>query len=188
MTMNQVENALDVDDNYQNWVYRNRLKGAIAAGFVATQIGTIWGYYAVGIGLPSLPFPAYNGALFSPASLKADFSGFSDVPSWFLGQSVHFLNGIVFAILFALVAYKSLPTFLPQMKSIQKGLVFGVTQTIVSLGFLFPYVYVPKQGYGLFAFSGPDGWKLPVAVLLWHLIYGAILGLLYDPKKSESKG
>lgn len=30
-------------------------------------------------------------------------------------------------------------------------------------------------------------WKLPFAVLLWHLIYGALLGLPYDPKKPSTK-
>jgi hypothetical protein len=195
MDASDIENALDVDDRYQNWVYRHPVKGAILAGVVATQIGTIWGYYAVGIGLPSLPFPAYNGLLFSPASVKFAADGSSDfgnVGSWFLGQSVHFTNGIVFALMFALVAYKTLPTFMPKMKSVQKGLVFGVVQTIVSLGFLFPYVYAPRAGFGIFSFgdnafgNNHDHWKLPFAVLLWHLVYGAILGLLYDPKKADA--
>ena len=31
---------------------------------------------------------------------------------------------------------------------------------------LVPYAYVPHQGYGFFSFYGPDGWKLPAAVLL----------------------
>lgn len=194
--MDDIERVLDVDDRYQHWVYRHPVAGAALAGFVATQIGTIWGYYAVGIGLPSLPFPAYNGLLFSPASVHFNADGtsdFSNVGSWFLGQSIHYVNGIVFGLIFALLAYKTLPTFLPKMKSVQKGLVFGVGQTIVSLGFLFPYVYAPKQGFGIFSFgannfgTNPDHWKLPFAVLLWHLIYGAVLGLLYDPKRPDTK-
>jgi len=139
MTAAGIEQMLDVDDRYQNWVYRHPVAGAALAGFIATQIGTIWGYYAKGIGLPSLPFPNYNGALFAPSSVAKDFSNFGNTGSFFVGQSVHFVNGIVFALMFALVAYKSLPTFLPKMQSIQKGMVFGVVQTIVSAGFLFPY-------------------------------------------------
>jgi hypothetical protein len=192
-----MENALDVDDRYQNWVYNNPVKGALLAGFVATQIGTIWGYYAVGIGLPSLPFPAYNGLLFSPSSVQFSPEGapldFANVGSWFLGQSIHMVNGVVFALMFAFLAYNKLPTFMSKMKSVQKGLVFGTTQTIVSLGFLFPYVYAPRAGFGFFSFgdngfgNNHDHWKLPVAVLLWHWVYGAILGLFYDPKKASSK-
>ena len=190
MAMDDIERVLDVDDRFQHWVYRNPVKGAALAGFVATQIGTIWGYYAVGIGLPSLPFPNYNGNLFSQ---QLDGSKFTDPVHWFLGQSVHFTNGIVFALMFALVAYKTLPTFMPRMKSVQKGMVFGVIQSIISIGFLFPYVYARKLGFGFFSFganklgSNADHWKLPFAVLLWHLVYGAILGLLYDPKRPDSK-
>jgi hypothetical protein len=65
---------------------------------------------------------------------------------------------------------------------VAKGLIYGVVMTIISMGVLVPYAYAPKQGYGLFCFSGPDGWKLPAGVLLWHLIYGAVIGLLYQPK------
>jgi hypothetical protein len=103
------------------------------------------------------------------------------------------VNGVVFALLFALISYNKLPTFLPKMKSIQKGLIFGTVQTVVSLGFLFPYVYAPKAGFGVFSFgnnafgNNPDQWKLPVAVLLWHWVYGGVLGLLYDPKRADTR-
>jgi hypothetical protein len=30
-----------------------------------------------------------------------------------------------------------------------------------------------------------DHWKLPFAILLWHLIWGAILGYLYDPRRPD---
>jgi len=187
MVVDDLEGALDIDDRYQRWVYRHPIGGAALAGFLATQVATIWGYYGIGIGLPSLPFPAYNGLLFSRPSVAADFSDFGNPSSWWLGQSIHYVNGIAFALLFALVAYKSLPTFFGKFKSVQKGMVFAIIQTIISLGFLFPYVYAPKSGFGIFSFgdnafgNNPDHWKLPFAVLLWHLIYGALLGLLYDP-------
>ncbi|HEY5424281.1 MAG TPA: hypothetical protein VIK05_12445 [Ilumatobacteraceae bacterium] len=187
MVVDDLERALDIDDRYQRWVYRHPIAGASLAGFLATQVATIWGYYGIGIGLPSLPFPAYNGLLFSRPSVAADFSDFGNPSSWWLGQSIHYVNGIAFALLFALVAYKSLPTFFNKFKSVQKGMVFAIIQTIISLGFLFPYVYAPKSGFGIFSFgdnafgNNPDHWKLPFAVLLWHLIYGGLLGLLYDP-------
>ena len=71
------------------------------------------------------------------------------------------------------------------MPSIQKGLLFGVSLAIISMGFLVPYVYVPKSGYGFFSFETDDGAKLPLAILIWHLVYGGILGMLYDPKKAD---
>jgi hypothetical protein len=78
-----------------------------------------------------------------------------------------------------------------KFKSVQKGMVFAIIQSIISLGFLFPYVYAPKSGFGLFSFgdnafgTNPDHWKLPFAVVLWHLIWGGLLGLLYDPKAPD---
>ena len=196
MTTHQTEvsddYSFELDVRYRHWVFRHPVAGAALAGFIATQVATIWGYYGVGIGLPSLPFPAYNGLLFSPPSVAADFSNFGGPSSWWLGQSIHYVNGIAFALLFALVAYKSLPTFFPKMKSVQKGIVFAITQTIISLGFLFPYVYAPKAGFGVFSFgdnafgTNHDHWKLPFAVLLWHVIYGALLGLLFDPRKPDN--
>ena len=120
-----IENVLEPDDRYRNWVYNHPVAGGAFAAFVATQIATIWGYFAIGIGLPSLPFPNYNGVLFAPASVAADFSNFGNVGSFFVGQSIHFVNGIVFGLWFALVVYNQIPTFFPKMKSIQKGLLFG---------------------------------------------------------------
>ena len=58
----------------------------------------------------------------------------------------------------------------------------GVIMTIISAGLLVPYAYVQGNGYGLFLFDGPDGWKLPAGILVWHLIYGYFLGALYQPK------
>jgi hypothetical protein len=93
--MKSIEKEADGEDRYQHWVYRHPVGGAAVAAFIATQVGTIWGYYAKGIGLPSLPFPNYNGALFAPASVAKDFSNFGNTGSFFVGQSIHMVNGIV---------------------------------------------------------------------------------------------
>ena len=53
MVVDDLERALDIDDRYQRWVYRHPIAGAALAGFLATQVATIWGYYGIGIGLPS---------------------------------------------------------------------------------------------------------------------------------------
>jgi hypothetical protein len=183
--------TLDTEHRYRRWVFRHPVAGAALAAFIATQVATIWGYYAIGIGLPSLPFPAYNGLLFSRPSVAADFSNFGNPSSWWLGQSIHYVNGIVFGLLFGLVAYNYLPAFGSKLRSVQKGMFFAIVQSIISLGFLFPYVYAPKSGFGIFSFgdnafgNNPDHWKLPFAVVLWHLIWGGLLGLLYNPLRPD---
>jgi hypothetical protein len=194
--MEDFERVIEPDDRYRVWVYNHPVAGAAFAAFVATQIATIWGYYGIGIGLPSLPFPNYNGLLFAPASVQFAADGtnnFGNAASFAVGQSIHFVNGIVFGLWFALVVYNKIPTFFPKMKSMQKGLLFAIVQTIISTGFLFPYVYAPRLGFGIFSFgdnllgTNPDHWKLPFAILLWHLIWGGILGYLYDPKRPDER-
>ena len=97
-----------------------------------------------------------------------------------MGQSIHFVNGVVFTILYAALALHVLPFRNTHGGNILKGILYSVVLTIISLGVLVPYAYVPKQGFGLFTFYGPDGWKLPAAVLLWHVIWGFFIGVLYQ--------
>ncbi|MDY7104779.1 MAG: hypothetical protein S0880_26640 [Actinomycetota bacterium] len=160
---------------WYEWVDAHPIGAIALVGFIATQMGTYFGYVFPAVGLPVLPWPLYNGVLASPAE------PFGSAASFFTGQSLHFLNGIVFAILYAAFVRPSLPLPDTHSGNIAKGLVYGVAMTIISIGVLVPYAYVPDQGYGFFSFSGPDGWKLPAGVLVWHLIYGFMLGTLYQP-------
>lgn len=72
----------------------------------------------------------------------------------------------------------------------QLGTYFGYVFPAIGLPVLpwplYNGIYVPEQGYGFFLFDGPDGWKLPFGILLWHLIYGLFLGLLWDPSDSAA--
>jgi hypothetical protein len=159
---------------WYDWVDVHRVGGIALVGVIATQLGTYFGYVFPAIGLPTLPWPLFNGVLAAP------IEEFGTSGSFFAGQTLHFVNGIVFAILYAVLARGMMPFPNNQRGNILSGLSYGVVMTIISIGVLVPYAYVPKQGYGFFSFYGPNGWKLPLAVLLWHLIYGLFLGLLYQ--------
>lgn len=163
--------------NWRRWVNERPVAAAILVGIIATQLGTYFGYVFPAVGLPTLPWPLYNGALALGAPDLWGTPGF-----YFVGLSLHFVNGVVFAVLYAFLARLMLPFADNHMGNVMKGLLYGLIMTVVSVGLLVPYAYVPKQGYGFFLFSGPDGWKLPFAVLIWHLIYGFFLGTLYQPK------
>ena len=131
---------LSADARWRAWVGEHPVLGPALVGLIATQLATIIGYYLKGIGLPPVPWPLYNGALFAPTGK------FGDPASFFAGQSIHMVDGVVFALLFAIMVR-----------------------------------YVPKSGYGFFSFYSPDGWKLPLSILLFHLVYGYFLGALsYD--------
>jgi hypothetical protein len=165
---------------WYDWVNLHRVGAIALVGVIATQLGTYFGYVFPAIGLPTLPWPLFNGILGAPAE------AFGTPGSFFVGQSLHFVNGIVFAILYAVLALPMMPFRNTHGGNVLRGLLYGVVMTIISIGLLVPYAYVPKQGYGLFSFYGPDGWKLPAAVLLWHLIYGFFLGTLYQLRENKS--
>jgi hypothetical protein len=165
---------------WYDWVDAHRVGAIALVGVIATQLGTYFGYVFPAIGLPTLPWPLYNGVLAVPAET------YGTTGSYFAGQSLHFVNGIVFAILFALLARPMMPFPNTHRGNVLSGLTYGVVMTIISIGLLVPYAYVPKQGYGFFSFYGPDGWKLPAGVLLWHLIYGFFLGALYQVRSERS--
>jgi hypothetical protein len=165
---------------WYDWVDQHRVAAMALVGLIATQLGTYFGYVFPAIGLPTLPWPLYNGILAVPAE------EFGTTGSFFAGQSLHFVNGIVFAILFAVLARPMMPFRNTHAGNVLSGLAYSVVMSIISLGLLVPYAYVPKQGYGFFSFYGPDGWKLPAAVLLWHLIYGFFLGTLYQLRPRRS--
>lgn len=169
-------------------------------GVIATQLGTYFGYVFQAFGLPVLPWPLYNGILGTTfgelpigeggaiqelngatSSPEAFFEFATSGEAFFVGNALHFVNGIVFAILWGVLFRDGVPWRNTFGGNIGKGMLYGVIMTIISAGLLVPYAYVENQGYGLFLFDGPDGWKLPFAILIWHLIYGYFLGVLWNP-------
>ena len=166
--------------------------------FIATQLGTYFGYVFPAVGLPVLPWPLYNGILassitdgFNAATVVDPATGATAIPgfavsgdAFFMGHSLHFVNGIVFAVLWGVLFREDVAKWVKN--NIARGLLYGVIMTIISAGLLVPYAYVPEQGYGFFLFEGPDGWKLPFGILIWHLIYGLFLGLLWNPSRSAA--
>lgn len=174
---------------WQNWVESKPILSLFVVGLIATQLGTYFGYVFPAIGLPVLPWPLYNGILgttiadgFNGAvATEGAFAVTAD--AFFVGHSLHFINGIVFAALWGILFREDAARFVKN--NIANGAVYGVIMTIISAGLLVPYAYVPNQGYGFFLFDGPDGWKLPAGILVWHLIYGVFLGLLWNPSDDD---
>lgn len=183
---------------WRSFVNRSPIGSLFVVGIIATQLGTYFGYVFPAVGLPVLPWPLYNGILattlieLDPATTGCGPETFACIlngsgtegfvtssDAFFTGHALHFVNGIVFAVLWGVMFRQDIAKFVSNNTA--RGLVYGVIMTIISAGLLVPYAYVPEQGYGLFLFDGPDGWKLPFGILIWHLIYGAFLGLLWNP-------
>ena len=180
---------------WQTFVDTKSIAALAVVAFIATQMGTFFGYVFPAVGLPVLPWPLYNGLLGTTLNVdgadalsRVTAGGAFDAvfatsgESFFTGQALHFVNGIVFGLLYGILFRELLPKWkLTNGGNIALGLTYSVIMSVISAGLLVPYAYVPNQGYGLFLFDGPDGWKLPFAILVWHVIYGFFLGALYQP-------
>jgi hypothetical protein len=177
---------------WQQWVNERPILSLFTVGVIATQLGTYFGYVFPAFGLPVLPWPLYNGILgttiadgFNGAvATDGAFAVTSD--AFFVGHALHFVNGIVFAVLWGVLFREDVHRFVKN--NILNGTLYAFIMTIISAGLLVPYAYVPEQGYGLFLFEGEDGWKLPFAILVWHVIYGIFLGLLWNPDRIPADG
>ncbi len=184
----ETASALEPEEWWRNWMRAHPVAGPILAGLIATHVATMIGYYLVGIGLPELRWADFNGFFLGTIGEKIGSTG-----SFFGGYLLHTTDGIIFAILFAVLVRSKIPLPNTTMGGILKGIIWGTVLGLISAGFLIPYVYLRKShpsgfGGGLkpFSFGGPNGWKLPFAVMLWHWIWGAILGQLYNPPAKSS--
>jgi len=154
----------------------------VIVGLIATQIATTIGYFLPAIGLPSLPWPLYSGILDAPAT-KYGTAG-----SFMAGELVHMLNGVAFVFLCPILVYSKLPFGRGAGGNLLRALTFGLALTVISAGVLVPLVYAKGQGYGFFSFTGPDGWKLPLGILLWHLVYAVHIAALYSGSPGMNVG
>lgn len=177
MSTNVTELSTDV--RWRRWLLVHPVLGPAIAGLIACQLATIIGYYLRGIGLPQVPWPLFNGALFAPAG------DFGSPASFFAGQSIHMVDGVLFAILFVVLVRSRIPLPNTNMGNIGKGLIYSTVMAVISAGFLVPYVYAPRSGYGVFSFGTADGWKLPASILIFHAVYGYFLGLLTSTAGDE---
>ena len=177
--------------DWRRWVRAHPFGAAVVAGLVAGQMATIVGYFFNAVGLPQLNWPAVNGALVLP--------GGSPGAQWFAGAFVHTVDTVVFALLFVVLLWRMIPFPNTSFGNVGKGVVYSLVLAVLSAGVLVPYVYFQKVGLDAFSFGIPFpvpqpstaaaqaavytdiGWKLPFAILVWHLVYGFFLGALYDP-------
>jgi hypothetical protein len=162
------ESALD---RYRAWVSGHRVSAALLAGLVATHMATIVGYFMPGIGLPQLDWNRINGAIYTPkASPDVQFLS---------GGVFHYVDGIVFTLVFVVAVYPLLRWASTPLGNALKGLLFGTILATISCAFMIPRVYFPQGHVGFFGHH--LGWKVILAVYVWHWVYGLNLGLIYNP-------
>jgi hypothetical protein len=146
-------------------------------GFAGTVVLTSLMAASQGLGLTRMNLPFMLGTMFTPDRQRARLSGFGvhfligwlvaavyaaafenrRRATWWRGAGI----GLVHALFVLLAAMPALPTFHPRMASEQQGPT--PTRLLQPPGFL-------ALNYGR---------RTPISVVLAHLAYGAILGLLY---------
>jgi hypothetical protein len=165
----------DTLPRYRAWVTAHPVLGSLLAGAVATQMATVFGIWFTGFGLPSLNWPTANGALIIPkASLGAQY---------FAGELSHFTDGIVFALLFALLFHPFIPVRNTIGGNLVKSFAYGTVLALISAAWWVPALLVPHHAGFL---STGLGWKLTFGIFLWHWIYGYFLGTVYCPNPKDA--
>ena len=164
-------------ERYRTWVRDHRVSAALLAAVVATHVATVIGYWMPGIGLPQLDWNRINGTIYTPkASPDVQFLS---------GGVFHYVDGIVFTIVFVVAIYPLLRWRSTAFGNTLKGLFFGTTLATISCAFMIPRVYFPAAHVGFF--SHHLGWKLVLAVYVWHWVYGLNLGMIYNPSHSDAR-
>ncbi|MGH3691258.1 MAG: hypothetical protein ACRDT7_13960 [Microbacterium sp.] len=166
---------------FRSEVSNSRLVTALVAGFVATHVATVAGYWFHGINLPDLGWPNFNGLLLLGTES-------SPVSQFVAGAVFHMFTGICFAIFYAFIVHPRLSLKNTRGGNIAKALIFSAVLATLSAVWWVPQLFnqVFQTDLGWFSQNvgellGTDAWKPIVGIYLWHVIYGLNLGLIYSP-------
>ena len=87
-----------------------------------------------------------------------------------MGWAAHFMIGVIgYGLVYALIFSE-----LPFGNHTTRGIVMGITGWLVMM-----VAVMPMMGAGLFGLSMPSGMMVPVATLMLHIVFGAVLGFVY---------
>ena len=132
-----------------------RIQRPILGGFVATLAMTMLMYAAPLMGMPKMDVAAMLGSMLGG--------------SWWLGLTMHFINGtILFSLIYSYLFYPAVCA-----RPWQKGTLWGLT-----LWFLAQVMVMPMMGSGFFSAQTASPVKSVMGSLLGHLLYGVILGAI----------
>ena len=184
------------DSSVKYLIGRNAGKSAVIAGFIATHVATMAGYWFPGARLPQFPFNDLNGYLV----LGLAFGAANPAINFVVGGIIHYTSGILWGVIFALIVHpmlgKAIKPLAPlnSTTNLVKGIIWGLALWVISSALWMPLLvgplfdaYFRSLGYScgvgpfLTCFGG-YGVQALFSNLLWHTIYGVNLGLLFSPR------
>ncbi|WP_157371639.1 hypothetical protein [Angustibacter sp. Root456] len=164
---------------WRAWATRHRVWSALIAGLVAVHIGTIVGFWLGDFGLSRMDWPTANGLVYVPKA--------SPVVQFVIGGMAHYVDGVLFALVYAIALAPFLPFRSTATGNLLKGLVFGTVLAVVALLIMTPLVYAPARGSEAGFFSSNFGWSYIISVFIFHWVYGLHLGLIYNPDDAVAR-
>jgi len=186
-------------------ISNNKLVAGLLAGFIATHIATITGFWYEMFNFPIMDWSRWNGTYlvgYGNQSAVAYGTGIaSDFEVFITGYFLHTFTGMALALAFVFLIHPKLPNMVanPVLDNILKASLWGLFLAVLSFAVIVPLVdsYNNSPGWFSLDLKLPDtneiqsgvegathpGWKTPVAVIIWHLIYGIQLGSFFSPKE-----
>jgi hypothetical protein len=183
-----LEEAHSEDSGVKYLVGKTAGVSAVIAAFVATHVATVAGLWFNAARLPTFNFPLLNGFLIF------GFTGASGDATFVVGGVIHYIDGVLWGLIFALIIHPMLGRFIKPLApltptvNLVKGLIWGVVLWIISSALWMPLLIGGQLGIpvGWFLTSfGPYGVQALFTNLLWHSIYGVNLGLLFSPRSAS---
>jgi len=139
---------------------------AAAAGLIATGVMTALLLVEPSVGLPKIAI----GQILS-TSLGLASAHLTIGPA--IGWVIHFLFGVVLALIYAAFFDRRLPG-----KPLGRGLIYGILVFVVA-----QLVFMPLVGAGVFSNGDVE---LIAGSLLGHLVYGGLVGWIYGEHAAAS--
>jgi hypothetical protein len=139
----------------------------IWAGVLATMVMTLLMMLCSAAGLPDSHLERIMASIFARDHLETG-SGI-----WWLAMGEHFITGGVLLPFLFVGSFHHLHSLSPVTRGIAWGaMLWLVTETIM----------VPLAGLGLFGMSAASSFVLSLQSLVFHLCYGAVLGMAIGSK------
>lgn len=137
------------------------LKSAVIAGVIATIAMTAFTFMAPIMGFEMNIPKMLAGTMGAPL---------------LVGWMAHFMVGIILAVIYAAIFL----SFINSKSNVRKGILYGVFPWLLAQVMVMPMMSIMNGGnFASGLFSG--SLIIAMASLMGHLIYGAVIGLLYKP-------